>query len=145
MKLVPSNDPILHREIPIFAGNPQDLVKVAKAMFKIMRAGNGIGLSANQVGLELNMFIMGHEPIQPKIVVINPVVLEVSKDTDFFNEGCLSFPKQYYEIERPQEIKVSYLSLENIIVTQTFNGLWARCFLHEVDHLKGITFDQRVA
>lgn len=131
--------------MPVFAGNPQDLLKVAKAMFKIMKSGNGIGLSANQVGLELNMFVMGHEPVQPKIVVINPVVLEVSNTSNSYKEGCLSFPKEYYEISRPDEIKVSYLTLDNVIVTQTFRDLWARCFLHEADHLKGITFDQRVA
>ena len=95
-------------------------------MIETMILAPGIGLAAPQVGRDLRMFVMNTEENQFD-KIINPKIIEAS-GVSTFNEGCLSFPELFADVARPDWIKVSYLNED---------GLWARCFQHELDHLDG--------
>jgi peptide deformylase len=80
-----------------------------------------------------------------KRVVFNPVIIEVSEETSLYNEGCLSIPELYEMVERPKSIRVKYLDEEMNEVTRKIDGIEARIFQHEYDHLEGILFVDRIS
>ena len=108
-------------------------------MIKIMIENHGIGLAANQVGIDGRIFVM--KPNNDFLVVINPVILDQSNDEVLMTEGCLSFDNQEYSIYRPTWIKVGFYNKYAQWGEYKFQNIEARCFLHENDHLSGITFD----
>lgn len=112
-------------------------------MMDIMIANGGIGLAAPQVGRNIQMFIMGDR--QRPYVCINPSVLEWSEETDVDSEGCLSFPGIYLPIRRSASVKVAYYDLSGRLTETNLNGIMARCFQHELDHLNGILFTTHVS
>lgn len=114
---------------------------IAASMVDTMLASNGIGLSGNQVGV-LKRIIVVLVNEEPKIM-INPEVIFTSNETCKESEGCLSFPNQFYEIERPQKVTVKYRNLSGHPMLETHEGLTARCLLHEIDHLDGVVFTER--
>lgn len=119
-------------------GDPTDLVK---AMTKIMFEHNGIGLAAPQVGVSKRIFIMGNN--DKLFVCINPyIVTGNGEERDI--EGCLSFPNLWLRVLRKRQITVKYQTISGETVEQTLEGLIARVFQHELDHLDGICFDTRV-
>lgn len=124
--------------------NPQDL---EKEMIEFMLANNGIGLAANQIGITKNVFVLGSKniPGYEPMAVFNPKILEVSKDTELFKEGCLSYPDLWLTIKRPKAIIAEYQNSQGEVITAEMDGLIARCFQHEFDHLKGICFVDRVS
>jgi peptide deformylase len=124
--------------------NPQDL---EKEMIEFMLANNGIGLAANQIGITKNVFVLGSKniPGYEPMAVFNPKILEVSKDTELFKEGCLSYPDLWLTIKRPTAIIAEYQNSQGEVITAEMDGLIARCFQHEFDHLKGICFVDRVS
>jgi peptide deformylase len=79
------------------------------------------------------------------MAVFNPKILEVSKDTELFKEGCLSYPDLWLTIKRPTAIIAEYQNSQGEVITAEMDGLIARCFQHEFDHLKGICFVDRVS
>lgn len=105
-----------------------------------MDTSSGIGLAAPQVGLKKNFFIMNTHG--KKRCVINPVIVDVSKSTSVFIEGCLSFPNQRRAIKRAIQITVMYQNENDEYITEILDGLAARCFLHEIDHLRGRVFTE---
>jgi peptide deformylase len=107
-----------------------------------MKLYNGLGLSANQCGVFERVFIVGNGEIV--IVCINPKVIKASDDLIKDNEGCLSFPGLFLKVERASSVEVEYYDLEGKKYNTTFTGLTARCFLHELDHMNGITMDKHV-
>ena len=113
-------------------------------MVDFMLANNGIGLAANQIGLDAAVFVMG-DSTKNSSICINPTVLQYTEETDIDVEGCLSFPGIYVKVKRPKEILAEYYNenLEKQIVKIT--GYSARCYLHELDHILGITFKDRVS
>lgn len=115
---------------------------IAANMIRTMLDNNGIGISGNQVGI-LKRIIVVLINDQPK-VMINPEVMSFSEETCVESEGCLSFPEQFYNIERPKSVKVKYRSMSGHPVIETYNGITARCILHEIDHLDGIVFEGRI-
>ena len=117
------------------------LRNIASNMVDTMLASNGIGLAGNQVGI-LKRIIVVLVNDQPKVMV-NPEVVFTSKETCTMNEGCLSFPEQFYDIERPEKVTVKYRNLSGHPMLETHEGLAARCLLHEIDHLEGIVFLER--
>ena len=131
--------PLLMKRIPEYTGGfpAPALVKLSKRLKMTMKLYSGLGLSANQCGVSERMFVMGTDEFQ--LVCINPKVLEYGpyiKD----KEGCLSFPGLFLNVERPSWIVVEYTD-ENGTVNQTrLEGISARCFLHELDHLNGIKY-----
>ena len=113
-----------------------------------MMAQNGIGLSANQVGLDAQIFVMRpieHPEIKKPFAIINPTILEVSEEKFNGPEGCLSYPGLVLHVNRPIKIVTQFLDLEGKECIIEFSGIDARCFLHEFDHLNGVCFTDRVS
>ena len=131
--------PLLMKRIPEYTGGypAPALVKLAKRLKMTMKLYSGLGLSANQCGISERIFVMGTDEFQ--LVCINPKVLEYGTDIKG-KEGCLSFPGLFLNVDRPEWIVVEYTD-ENGVVNQTkLEGISARCFLHELDHLNGIKY-----
>lgn len=137
LELVSEDHPILAALLPA-ATNELELTALSKDMFLIMWSNGGIGLAASQCGIAVRMFIMGTQE-GPNYVCINPEVVESGPEI-IGSEGCLSYPSLWLNIKRPEWIHARYKTLDNQVVEQKFEGLLARCFVHELDHLNGITF-----
>ena len=121
-----------------------DLKEIKEKMTDIMLSNCGIGLSANQIGLDAKIFIMG-DTKENISLIINPKVLQHTQDTVLELEGCLSFPNVYIKIRRPKEILAEYYD-ESLEQKRTHvKGYGTKVFLHEWDHLHGITFKDRVS
>jgi peptide deformylase len=115
-------------------------------MRRIMHAANGIGLSANQIGLEFSVFVAEVPDAQGDMkfyAVFNPKIEKVSKDTIAFEEGCLSVPGQWGEVTRAEQITVSGYNKMGKKVKVKAWGLLSRVFQHEIDHLNGKLFIDR--
>lgn len=115
------------------------LEQQAADMFEIMRAHNGIGLAAPQVGLPIRMFVM-HVPDDEPRVFVNPVIHKVTAVAMPVPEGCLSFPHIQRKIRRLSQIGVTYRDLYWESRSVIFSGLKAQCIQHEVDHLNRVLF-----
>ncbi len=114
-------------------------------MVQIMIENKGIGLAANQVGLDKSFFVMGSEE-EGFLTIANPIIKEISEEAVSIEEGCLSFPNLYVNITRPKEIVTRFIDMDGKEQDNIrFEGMAARVFLHEYDHLQGITFDSRVS
>ena len=111
-------------------------------MLACMALAGGIGLAAPQVGKNKRIFVMGDST--ETFVCINPVILEASEATNVFSEGCLSFPGLYLDIIRPTAVKVAYYDVDGKLMEKALDGIQARCFQHELDHLGGILFTSYV-
>jgi len=112
-------------------------------MFETMYAAPGIGLAAIQVGVPRRIVTLDlakkDEPKTPQ-VVINPEILWSSEERGIYEEGCLSIPELYEEVERPAQVKVRFTDLNGTIHEVDANGLLATCLQHEIDHLNGVLF-----
>ncbi len=138
------SDPLLYQKLEDFDfSSGVDANEIESSMIAIMSIFKGIGIAANQVGFDKRVIVIKPKGQQP-FAMFNPVVVESSKSrTD--EEGCLSFPNLYIPIERPNEVTVKYLDKEQKECTITLSGYDAKCVLHEIDHLDGITFTKRVS
>ena len=112
-------------------------------MLETMYDAPGIGLAAIQVGVAKRVIVMdlakGEDPPAPRYFV-NPKILWTSQDTAPYEEGCLSVPDIYDEVERPTKVKLSYLDYHGAAVEEDAEGLFAVCIQHEMDHLDGVLF-----
>jgi len=112
-------------------------------MFDTMYAAPGIGLAAIQVGVPQRIVTMDiakkDDPKDPK-VFINPEIVWTSEERNTYEEGCLSIPEIYEEVERPAQVKVRYIDLDGAAREVEANGLLATCLQHEIDHLNGVLF-----
>lgn len=142
IKLLKENDPFLKKAaVPYDFETDGDPTELVKAMTKIMFENNGIGLAAPQVGVNKRLFIMGNS--DKLVVCINPYI--VSGDgTERDLEGCLSFPNLWLRVLRKSKIIVKFQTITGETVEEIYQGLMARIFQHELDHLDGICFDTRV-
>jgi len=117
--------------------------KLMDDMVDSMRAANGIGLAAVQIGEPVNVIVMDlardEEEAQLKYFV-NPEILEDVEDLKPYEEGCLSVPDVFDTIERPERVQITYLDYNGKRVTEWAEGLYAVCIQHEMDHLKGVVF-----
>jgi len=120
-----------------------DLRRLMDDMLETMYAAPGIGLAAIQVGVPKQVIVMDlarqGEPPEPRYFV-NPEILWASDETAPYEEGCLSVPEIYDEVERPARVKLRYLDYHGKDVTEDAEGLFAVCIQHEMDHLKGVLF-----
>ena len=128
---------------PIAAVTP-DLQRLAQDMLETMYEAPGIGLAANQIGRLERLIVMDCERDEdaPRkdVVLFNPVVTWESEDFSAYEEGCLSIPQQYADVERPAAVKVTFLNLKGEAEERLFEGLEATCVQHEIDHLDGVLF-----
>ncbi len=117
---------------------------LADDMLETMYAAPGVGLAAPQVGVLKRLLVMDcvkEEEAPPRpMVLINPAVTWTSEDRCTHEEGCLSIPEQFAEIERPAEVEVTWSDFEGRQEVERFEGLWATCVQHEIDHLDGKLF-----
>ena len=146
MNLIKYPNEILEREVKDvdlenLEFNP---IELKKEMVEFMIANNGIGLSANQIGLDAKVFVMG-DSVENSTMCINPTVLQYTSDTQDDIEGCLSFPNIFVKIKRPKEILARYWNENLEECTVKIEGYSAKCYLHEMDHLLGITFKDRAS
>ena len=141
--LIPSDDPLLHKKIKKCSYD-LDRSKLSYTLTENMFHHNGVGLSANQIGIEERVFVMMIDiDSQETIICFNPRIIKESKDEVVMEEGCLSYPELYLEISRPSNIIVKYEDEGKNIIKRKLEGYIARIFQHEYDHMEGIDFTQR--
>jgi peptide deformylase len=141
--LVPPDHPALYKVLPEFdfENAPINANSFASTLVETCKKQNGIGLSANQCGFEYRVFVMGAG--EEYVAYFNPKILSSSGEKHM-EEGCLSFPFLNLHITRPETVEVEYQDYNGEKRTKTFNGISARCFLHELDHMNGIVYTSRV-
>ena len=134
MKLLFHPDEFLSKQVKaVDLENPGfDPVELKKEMTELMLASNGIGLSANQVGLDAQVFVMG-DSVENSTICINPTVLQYTEETVDDIEGCLSFPNVFVKIKRPKEILAEWYDENLEKQTVKIEGYSAKCYLHELD------------
>ena len=124
------------------------IARIAKEMFLVMYAAEGVGLAAPQVGINKRLMVYNESGDKKKwldeVVMVNPVITEFSEGTDVETEGCLSFPDMNGEVQRSKWIKVEALSLKGKKIKKKFKGWEARIFQHEYDHLDGVVYIDRL-
>lgn len=127
------------------AVTPEDAVIVhdlIPRMFATMYQAPGIGLAAPQIGKLLRLIVVDLQPnkISAPLVLINPEIVEISKEKSIREEGCLSLPDQYADVSRPAWVKVRYQDETGAKHEIAGDGLLAACLQHEIDHLNGVLF-----
>jgi peptide deformylase len=145
MKLLREDDPILKQEAELWDfKNHVNAVVIEREMLETMNASGGIGLAGNQVGLLRRVFVIkladGRE-----IGCFNPWIMFGDNNQIEDNEGCLSFPNLWLKVKRHNKITASYLDNTGKPCIIELEGLDARCFQHELDHLNGVTFTEYVS
>ena len=139
---------ILREKLPEFNfENPTtDPIELERSMIETMLAHDGIGLAANQVGIPARMFVMGHrDNPESAQAFFNPTVVAAVDTVADLEEGCLSFPGIYVTIKRPTKILARWQNSQGELQESEFDGYNCKCFLHELDHLEGIVFQDRVS
>ena len=142
-KILTEPDPILRKKCEPLEKVDSDTKKLMDDMLETMYAAPGIGLAAVQVGILKRLVVIdiskGEEKKKP-IFLINPQIIHQSEKTSVYEEGCLSLPGQFAEIERPEKCTVKYIDYNGKEKDLKADGLLATCIQHEVDHLNGILF-----
>ena len=154
LKLIPPTDPRVNNAIAPFVDDMlkdediKDRQELSDAMFEAMNKYGGIGLSANQVGLPFNMFVIGgHPSIEKglKMTCFNPMIVSASEETVRMKEGCLTFPFIFLDIERPRKVVVKYTDNKGDLQEAHLDGMMSRIFQHEYDHMLGRNFTEKVS
>ena len=142
-KLIPSNDKLLHEKILKCSYN-LDRSKLSYTLTENMFHHNGVGLSANQIGIRERAFVMISDmESQDTLTCFNPKIVKESKEMVTIEEGCLSYPELFLDIVRPETIVVKYEDEGKELHKIKLTGFIARIFQHEYDHMEGIDFTQR--
>jgi len=142
------HDSLTQTSTPWDFNSDGDAELLEKAMCEFMTESRGIGLAANQIGLTKRVFVMGSYNIEgfpAPFAVFNPKIIEVSEEQALDKEGCLSYPDLWLTVKRPAVIKVEYQDSKGNVHEAALSGLIARCFQHELDHLNGICFVDKVS
>ena len=148
MSIVPitlCGDKILRKKTAVVTDIDDKIIGIITDMFDTMRNANGVGLAANQIGLNKQIFVAdispveGYENFKP-IVMINPKIISKSDETTSIEEGCLSIPELREEIIRPENVSVSFYDVDMKEHTIEADRLLARVIQHEYDHLQGVLF-----
>ena len=151
LKLIPPSDPRVQSAIAPFNDEMlkdegiKDRKELSEAMFGAMKKYGGIGLSANQVGLPLNMFVLGDHPDLEKglkMTCFNPMIINSSEEVVAMKEGCLTFPFVFLTISRPRKVTVKYEDENGDLKEGHLDGMISRIFQHEYDHMLGRTFTE---
>ena len=127
-----------------FVKPPIDTKEFAKELIEAMWLNSGLGISANQLGYNYRVFAMRGETKKDSIVCFNPKIKDFSPEMNTMEEGCLSLPDVYAKVVRPAEVAISYYNQFGREEGQLATGLTARVFQHELDHLDGILFTDRM-
>ncbi len=137
-------DPRLKKECAPVTDLSDSLRQLADDMLETMYAAPGIGLAAPQVGELTRLIVLDcikdKDDTPRPLIMFNPQVISSSEETNVYEEGCLSIPDQYAEVTRPSEVEVAWIDREGNAQKEAFDGLWATCVQHEIDHLDGKLF-----
>ena len=137
-------DPRLKAVCKPVAAVTDEIRRLAADMLETMYDAPGIGLAAPQVGHLLRLIVMDcvkEDDLPPRpLVLVNPKITWTSEGRRTYEEGCLSIPDHYAELERPTEVEVHWTGLDGSPAAERFAGLWATCVQHEIDHLDGRLF-----
>jgi peptide deformylase len=142
-KIVIEPDPILRKKSENLEKVDNELRLLLDDMLETMYAAPGIGLAAVQVGILKRLIVIDISKDKEKknpIFLINPEIIFKSKKTSIYEEGCLSLPGYFAEIERPEECHIKYIDYDGKKKEMKANGLLATCIQHEIDHLNGKLF-----
>ncbi len=137
-------DPRLKKVADTVPDLSDELRVLAKDMLETMYDAPGIGLAAPQIGILQRLIVLDcvredDETPQP-MVMFNPEIIRASDELNVYEEGCLSIPEQFAEVTRPKEVGVRWLDMDGNVQERDFDGLWATCVQHEIDHLDGKLF-----
>jgi peptide deformylase len=148
LPIITAPDPRLKLVAKPVAAVDAEVRRLMDDMLETMYAAPGIGLAAPQVGVARRVLVVDvareGEPPQP-LRIANPQILWRSEEMATYNEGCLSLPEHYADVERPARIKLRYLDYENEIREVEMEGLLATCVQHEMDHLEGVLFVDHIS
>jgi peptide deformylase len=137
-------DPRLKKTTAPVTEFTDELRRLADDMLETMYHAPGIGLAAPQISVMNRMLVMDcvkEDNATPEpMVLLNPEIMWTSDELNVYEEGCLSIPDQFADVERPTEVKVKWTNLDGKEQQETFDGLWATCVQHEMDHLDGKLF-----
>ncbi|WP_425081484.1 peptide deformylase [Ruegeria arenilitoris] len=137
-------DPRLKKVCAPVTDLSDELRKLADDMLETMYDAPGIGLAAPQIGVLDRLIVMDcikEEGETPRpLIMFNPEVIASSDETNVYEEGCLSIPEQFAEVTRPKVVDVTWMDRDGSLQKETFDGLWATCVQHEIDHLNGKLF-----
>ena len=137
-------DPRLHEVAKPVTDVDDRIQKLIDDMAETMYDAPGIGLAAPQIGINKRLIVMDcvreEEDTPNPMVMFNPEVIGASDDLNTYNEGCLSIPEQFGDVTRPKEVAVRWLDVNGNVQEAEFDGLWATCVQHEIDHLEGKLF-----
>jgi peptide deformylase len=142
-KILIEPDPILRKKCESLEQVDDDVRKLMKEMLETMYEAPGIGLAAVQVGILKRLIVIDISKDKEKrnpLFFVNPKIVHQSKETSIYEEGCLSLPGQFAEIERPAKCVLKYINYNGNEEELKAEGLLATCIQHEVDHLNGILF-----
>ena len=143
LKLTPNTHPILHERVKPCSDN-LDRREISRILKENMTHYEGVGLSANQIGIGERVFIMVlNMETEETITCFNPRIIKRYEDDVWCEEGCLSFPDKIINVQRPDRIVVKYEDEDKKDHKIKLSGMAARVFLHEFDHLEGIVFTER--
>lgn len=146
--LIDSYDPRLREPTKPIDFNEFDPVKLAGIVYSLIQTVDyygGLGLSANQCGLPYRICVINNIQENKVFPLINPTVVETSPVRSTYKEGCLSFPGLFLEIGRPEWCAVEYKDTTGNSFSKKFEGIWATCVQHEIDHLNGICYTDLVS
>ena len=142
--LINNTDTLLSRRVNNCSYN-LDRSELAQTLVESMLHHRGVGLSANQIGINERAFAMVSDiETMQVIVVFNPKIIKEYNKKETMEEGCLSYPETFLQIERPYSIVVKFEDEDKKVHKIKMEGLMARIYLHEYDHMEGINFTQRV-
>ena len=143
LKLIPNTHPMLHERVKP-CSKDLDRPEMSRILKENMIHYGGVGLSANQIGIGERVFIMMlNMETEETITCFNPRIIKRYDDNVWCEEGCLSFPDEIINVERPDRIIIKYEDEDKKDHKIKLSGMAARIFLHEFDHLEGIVFTQR--
>jgi peptide deformylase len=142
LTIVRYGDPVLRRRCKPVKRVDREIRHLMEEMLETMAAEDGLGLAAPQVGIPLRMIVCALD--DEEYCLANPRVVRKSKETVSDMEGCLSLPRLYGEVIRPASVKVSGLNLHGQTVEIEAEGLLAKAFSHEIDHLSGVLFIDKI-
>lgn len=155
LPIVGYGHPTLRKEAQEITKDYPNLKELVANMYETMYAADGVGLAAPQVDLSIRVVVIGFRPYDEKTdsygeateqhTLVNPEIVEFGEEKDYFNEGCLSVPDIHEDVLRPTRVKVHYWDEDWVEHTDDATGLYARVIQHEVDHLDGKVFTDRLS
>lgn len=145
LQLISFNDPLLKKIPADFDFEENDAKDISEKLHVAMVKTGGIGISANQVGLDMKVFVINKIGDMPGKTFFNPELIGVSNQTTVMREGCLSYPGLWLMIKRPVTCALKYYNEDNEEIVEEFSGIPARVILHEYDHMVGQNFTMRAS